>query len=49
MGTGSKGLSSLKERKQMRWALRSSQLSAAKQFVDHDMMRGDPSKMQPLH
>lgn len=33
MGTGSKGLSSLRERKRMRPALRSSQISTAKQFV----------------
>ena len=48
MGTGSKGLSSLRERKQKRPALRSSQLSAAKRFVGHYMI-GDPCKMQPLH
>lgn len=46
MGTGSKGLSSLRERKQ-RGQL-SDHLSFLLQFVGHYMI-GDPCKMQPLH
>lgn len=50
MGTGNTWLSSLRERKQRRWVLQSSQLSVAKQVLGHcSMIRRHPCKMQLLH